>query len=129
LRARAKADSEHRRMTIFQRYIPEVAAALANILGKEKEPIAKTFEKTLSNFVNMLEVSATEEAAANEGNPPPSMPPPEGGGSNAPPAAAAAPSDKKSAEKKSSKKAPEKAEKPVKKTKRGKTDHVALPEN
>ena len=120
LRARSKADSEHRRLTIFQRYIPEVAAALANILGKEKLPIAKTFEKTLSNFVNILEATATEETP--DGNPPPSA----DGGSSAPPAAAA---DPKSAEKKSPKKAPEKAKKLPKKTKRGKNDQLAMPEN
>jgi DNA topoisomerase-6 subunit B len=115
LRARAKADSEHRRLTIFQRYIPEVAAALANILGKEKLPIAKTFEKTLGNFVNVLEANATEEAA--EGNPPPSMPPPADGSSGAPPAPVAAKSPTKKPEPKSAKK------------KRGKNEQLTLPEN
>jgi hypothetical protein len=58
LRARERAASEAKRLSLFQRYIPEVANALAIILGDEKEKIEKSFYKTLPNFVNMEQATA-----------------------------------------------------------------------
>jgi DNA topoisomerase-6 subunit B len=78
LRARAKADSEHKRLSIFQRYIPEVAGALASILNREALPIATAFEKALPNFVNVAEALATKPAPDDGGStPPPAGAPPE----------------------------------------------------
>ncbi len=108
LRARAKADSEFKRFSIFQRYIPEVAAALGNILGKEKDGIAAIFKKALPNFVNIAE-------AQNQSQPPP----PPDGEDGAPAAAAAV--DQKSPAKKAKRKgnaAPVEAKAPVKKGKK-----------
>ncbi|MEO8874997.1 MAG: hypothetical protein ABI461_05370, partial [Polyangiaceae bacterium] len=73
LRARSKLDSEHKRLSIFQRYIPEVASALAGILGKDASAIAKAFQKTLPNFVNVAEANAPPQLPPGNGN---SSPPP-----------------------------------------------------
>ena len=116
LRARAKADSEYKRMSIFQRYIPEVSASLGSILGREKDVIAKLFEKALPNFVNIAE-------AINQSQPPP---PPDGGGEGGSTPAAAAPAEQKAPAKKAkgkAKAAPEKA--PAKKGKK-KPDQLSL---
>ncbi len=67
LRAREKAESEHRRLSLFQRYIPEVAAAMGAILESEAKKIEKSFYATLPKFVKMVE--------ANGGPPPPKAPP------------------------------------------------------
>jgi DNA topoisomerase-6 subunit B len=53
LRARERAQSEHRRLSLFQRYIPEVAAAMSDILGTPKDKIEKSFYKTLPKFVRI----------------------------------------------------------------------------
>lgn len=74
LRARAKLDSEHKRLTIFQRYIPEVSAALAGILGKDASAIAKAFEKTLPNFVNVAEANAPQLPPGDGNSSPPPAP-------------------------------------------------------
>jgi DNA topoisomerase-6 subunit B len=70
LRARDKAASEHKRLSIFQRYIPEVAASLASIVGGDKEAIAKAFQKALPNFVKLT----TDDGSV----PPPTGAPPAG---------------------------------------------------
>src|SRR6185312_3243937 len=74
LRAREKAASEQKRLSLFQRYIPEVSASLANILGIEKEQIAKSFEKALPNFVRI----ATDDGEGSAPPPPPTGAPPAG---------------------------------------------------
>jgi DNA topoisomerase-6 subunit B len=53
LRARDRAASEYKRLGLFQRYIPEVSAALSQITGTPKEKIQKSFVKALPNFVNI----------------------------------------------------------------------------
>jgi DNA topoisomerase VI subunit B len=53
LRARDRAASEYKRLGLFQRYIPEVSAALASILGTPQDKIQKSFVKALPNFVNV----------------------------------------------------------------------------
>ncbi len=52
LRARAHADRELKRRSLFEKYIPEVAAAIGGILGLEAEKIEKPFYKTLPTFVS-----------------------------------------------------------------------------
>ncbi|MFO0677679.1 MAG: DNA topoisomerase VI subunit B [Polyangiaceae bacterium] len=84
IRARARAESEQKRLGIFQRYIPEVANAMSVLLKMKKEDIEKSFHSALPNFVRVAEESKEEP------NPPtaPSMPPPGDDDGGAPPAAA-----------------------------------------
>jgi DNA topoisomerase-6 subunit B len=75
LRAREKALSDGRRLSLFQRYIPEVSDAISKIIGVPKGTIVQAFTDALPNFVNMVE----EPPAADEGGSPPaapSVPPP-----------------------------------------------------
>jgi DNA topoisomerase-6 subunit B len=51
LRARENAERELKRRGLFERYIPEVAAAISAILGVPKEKVEKPFFKALPNFV------------------------------------------------------------------------------
>lgn len=78
LRARERAESEHRRLSLFQRYIPEVAAAMGAILEADAKRIEKSFFATLPKFVKI-------DVEAN-GGPPPSLPPPAKKGPAAKPA-------------------------------------------
>jgi len=78
LRAREKAQSEQKRLNLFQRYIPEVSAAISSILGAPKEKVETAFVAALPNFVRMQETG--------EGEPPPS----DGGGGKGGAAAAMA---------------------------------------
>ncbi len=55
LRARERELGEQKRLSIFQRYIPEVATAMSKILGAEKDKIEKSFYKALPNFVKVDE--------------------------------------------------------------------------
>jgi hypothetical protein len=77
LRQREKAQSEQKRLSLFQRYIPEVSAAIGSILGSEKDKIETAFIAALPNFVRMLETGEAEGPPESEG------------GSGAPPALAA----------------------------------------
>ncbi len=74
LRAREKALSDQKRLSLFQRYIPEVASAMASILGTPKDKIETLFVDALPNFVRMLEKADSD---APPGAPAPSMPPTE----------------------------------------------------
>ncbi len=81
LRGRARLADEAKRLSLFQRYIPEVAAAMGTILGKPAEGIAKSFQNTLPNFVKMKKEETTEEPPPGNSTPPPapqgdSAPPP-----------------------------------------------------
>jgi DNA topoisomerase VI subunit B len=76
IRARAHLQREEKRRSLFERYIPEVAAAISAILDVPKDKIEKPFFAALPNFVRF----ADEPPA-----------PPESGG--APPAASPPPSD------------------------------------
>ncbi len=79
LRARERAASEQKRLGIFQRYIPEVSAALGNILGTPKEKIEKSFVKALPNFVRVTAEPSGgggEGGAGSGGAPAMSEPPP-----------------------------------------------------
>jgi DNA topoisomerase VI subunit B len=85
LRARERAASEQKRLGIFQRYIPEVSAAMSEILGTPVEKVQKAFVKALPNFVKVDDDGGDEPppAAANGrshvtegGSIPPPLPPP-----------------------------------------------------
>jgi DNA topoisomerase-6 subunit B len=62
LRARERAMGDQKRLSLFQRYIPEVSAAIANILGTPKDGVEVAFKEALPNFVRMAEVETAEEA-------------------------------------------------------------------
>ena len=81
LRAQARLQSEAKRRSLFERYIPELGMSIGKITGRPREDVEKLFLKALPNFVNMNE-------PAVEG------PPPEGGGAGG----AAAPETPSSAE-------------------------------
>jgi len=82
LRARAHAQRETMRRSLFEKYIPEVAQALSEILGVAKEKAEKPFYKALPTFVRFAD-DGDGKASAKEStpppapsSPPPSMPPP-----------------------------------------------------
>ncbi len=79
LRARAHADRELKRRTLFERYIPEVANAISEILGMTKGAVEKPFYATLPSFVR-----GVGDKDDGGGNAPPAS------GTPAPPAAASA---------------------------------------
>jgi DNA topoisomerase-6 subunit B len=79
LRARDRDASEHKRLGLFQRYIPEVSGAIGEILDTPKDKVVKAFIDALPNFVKMMESGSDE--------PPPAAPSgiaPEGTSSTAP---------------------------------------------
>jgi DNA topoisomerase-6 subunit B len=78
IRARAHAQREEKRRSLFERYIPEVAGAISAILDMPKDKIEKPFFAALPNFVRF----ADEPAAPPEGSAPPAASSP----SDAPPA-------------------------------------------
>jgi DNA topoisomerase-6 subunit B len=71
LRARAHLELDAKRRSLFEKYIPEVAMAISDILGVPKESAEKSFYAALPNFVRF----ADED-------------PPAGGNGSASPAAA-----------------------------------------
>ncbi len=68
VRAKAKADNELKRMSIFQRYIPEVAGALGAILSVPKDKVEKVFYETLPKYVNIV-LQPDDEAPPSGGGP------------------------------------------------------------
>jgi DNA topoisomerase-6 subunit B len=85
LRARAKAESEAKRKSLFERYIPELGQSLGKITGQDRVAIEKFFLKALPNFVN-LTASAPDPPEAG------------GGGANGAPPAAGGPATEVTAE-------------------------------
>ncbi len=78
LRAQKHAQREHLRRSLFEKYIPEVARALANILSMPVEKTEKPFYKALPIFVN-LGLDEDAKDAPKEvptGGGAPSVPPP-----------------------------------------------------
>ncbi len=82
LRQRQKAQADAQRRSLFERYIPEVAGAIAKILHDDPTKIAQAFQDALPNFVRMNapgsgegEEGETPEGETSGGNAP-SMPPP-----------------------------------------------------
>jgi DNA topoisomerase-6 subunit B len=74
LRAHARLESEAKRRSLFERYIPELGQSLSKITGEGRETVEGMFYKALPNFVKMLAA-------------PPGGEPPEGGAAAVPPAA------------------------------------------
>ena len=72
LRAREKAQSEQKRMNLFNRYIPEVSAAIGELLAKDKLEIQNMFYGALPNFVKMVKEDKPDDGPA----PIPSLLPP-----------------------------------------------------
>jgi DNA topoisomerase VI subunit B len=76
LRARENAERELKRRGLFERYIPEVAAAISAILGMPKEKVEKPFFKALPNFVRYADDANGKVEPGVP--PPPSEPAPAG---------------------------------------------------
>lgn len=80
LRAREKAQSEQKRMNLFNRYIPEVSVAIGELLSKDSAEVQNMFYGALPNFVKIMK----EEKPDDSTTPTPSLLPP--GDSLPPPA-------------------------------------------
>ncbi|MGH7434110.1 MAG: DNA topoisomerase VI subunit B [Polyangiaceae bacterium] len=93
LRARAHADRELKRRSLFERYIPEVAAAISEILKLEKAKVEKPFYATLPTFVRFAD---SENQPSDEGKPGPSEPPPAAPAASTPPPAKTGSTDSRS---------------------------------
>ncbi len=70
LRARERDASEHKRLGLFQRYIPEVSAAIGEILDTPTDRVMKAFVKALPNFVKIDEPGGDPPPAAPDGTAP-----------------------------------------------------------
>jgi DNA topoisomerase-6 subunit B len=77
LRARDRAVSEEKRLGLFQRYIPEVSAALANILGAPREHIEKSFVDALPNFVRVAAPKPDDPGGSGSNGGPTGQDPPQ----------------------------------------------------
>jgi DNA topoisomerase-6 subunit B len=101
VRAHKHAQREQLRRSLFEKYIPEVAQALSEILGVPKDKAEKPFYKTLPNFVKFADDGASagsgeakegeqtpkalKERAAKNGGAAESIPPPPDSGAPPPP--------------------------------------------
>jgi DNA topoisomerase-6 subunit B len=74
IRAKAHADREHKRRSIFQKYIPEVAQALSDILGVSKDDAEKSFFKALPAFVRLADDPDAGPRGASGPSSPPTLP-------------------------------------------------------
>ncbi len=78
LRARAHADRELKRRSLFERYIPEVAAAISDILGLDRGKVEKPFYSALPTYVKFADEApevGKKGAASDPPAAPPSLPP------------------------------------------------------
>ena len=75
LRARAHADRELKRRSLFERYIPEVAGAISEILGMQKDTVEKPFYATLPSFLRLADDKNESSGEPPSGSPPPAPPP------------------------------------------------------
>ncbi len=114
LRAQKHAQREHLRRSLFEKYIPEVARALADILSMPVEKTEKPFYKTLPTFVRLDEELLPPGKAGDKGAE--SVPPP------AEPSGAMAAKAEKSAKADKA----DKPDKPGKKAERKKSDQLKL---
>jgi hypothetical protein len=89
LRARAHAPREEMRRSLFEKYIPEVAEAIAAILALPIEKTKQPFYRALPTFVGGAEEAPDKEPPPSSGN---------GGAAPPPPAKSAAKSGKKGAD-------------------------------
>jgi DNA topoisomerase-6 subunit B len=75
LRAKAHAEREMKRRGLFEKYIPEVAAAISAILSVPQEKVEKPFFRALPRFVRFAETgngsdgNETPEAPASPASP------------------------------------------------------------
>jgi DNA topoisomerase-6 subunit B len=76
LRARAHADRELKRRSLFERYIPEVAAAISEILSLEKAKVEKPFYAALPTFVKFADEPEDGGGKGGAGGSEPSAAPP-----------------------------------------------------
>jgi DNA topoisomerase-6 subunit B len=67
IRARANAERDSRRVGLFQRYIPEVAQSLSDILGVPKEQAEKSFYDALPKFARIVEVDVVKGGGEGQG--------------------------------------------------------------
>jgi DNA topoisomerase-6 subunit B len=72
LRARARAESETKRKSLFERYIPELGQSLGKITGQDRASIESIFHRALPNFVN---IAAAEAETPKPGGEPNGAPP------------------------------------------------------
>jgi DNA topoisomerase-6 subunit B len=86
VRAHKHAQREQMRRSLFEKYIPEVATALSEILGMPKEKTEKPFYKTLPSFVRFADEEPSPKEGRNGKKAAPSIPPPP---DSTPPTAAA----------------------------------------
>jgi DNA topoisomerase VI subunit B len=75
LRARAHAQREQMRRSLFEKYIPEVAKSISEILGVPREKAEKPFYRALPAFVRFADDESAKEPA--NGNDDGAAPPPE----------------------------------------------------
>ncbi len=68
LRARAHLERDAKRRSLFQKYIPEVAQAISDILGVPKDRAEKSFYAALPNFVRFTDEDPP--GGENGGGPP-----------------------------------------------------------
>ena len=78
LRARAKAESDAKRKSLFERYIPELGQSLGKITGQNRDDIVSSFFKALPNFVKFVEVPEPDEPLPPNAAPAPAMTAPNG---------------------------------------------------
>jgi DNA topoisomerase-6 subunit B len=77
VRARAHAEGEMKRRGIFERYIPEVAGAISEILHLEKAQVEKPFYKALPTFVRAAVLPEGGSGTPPAGSPAPAPATPE----------------------------------------------------
>jgi DNA topoisomerase-6 subunit B len=75
IRAKAHANRENKRRSIFQKYIPEVAQALSDILGVPKDDAEKSFFKALPAFVRFADEPNDRPRDTSGPSPPTASPP------------------------------------------------------
>ena len=73
LRARAHQERDAKRRSLFEKYIPEVAQSISDILGVPKEKAEKSFYAALPNFVRFADDDAG--SGGGGGEPPAGSPP------------------------------------------------------
>jgi DNA topoisomerase VI subunit B len=69
LRARAHLERDAKRRSLFEKYIPEVAQSIADILGVPKDKAERSFYAALPNFVRFAEDDA-DSGGGGGGEPP-----------------------------------------------------------
>jgi DNA topoisomerase VI subunit B len=73
VRARAHADRELKRRSLFEKYIPEVAAAIGDILGVAPDKVEKPFFATLPTFVKFSDEEPSAKADGKPSGAPPAV--------------------------------------------------------